>query len=121
MTRKWNFASEIKLTPPPMPSMARLYGWHRKPTLFVISEPDPLIQPKPVSDPTRVISPVSGLIREISIAVGDTIKQGQTIAVVEAMKMETKLQAVMSGKINAVYFATGDQVQAGDVVAEISD
>jgi len=72
----------------------------------------------PVSgEGTPVTTPLPGLIIRIEKKVGDTVKAGETIMVIESMKMETPLNAPVSGKIRAVKVQPQQQVQAGTVVA----
>ncbi|QDZ02735.1 ATP-grasp domain-containing protein [Nitratireductor mangrovi] len=86
---------------------------------FVFHEPDPLAKQADAADPARIVSPVAGLLRAISVAAGDRVEAGQKVAVVEAMKMETTLAARAAGTVRAVHCATGDQVRVGDLVAEL--
>jgi len=86
---------------------------------LAFEEPDPLAAREKRDDPSVVTSPVAGLIRHVAVAAGDRIAAGETIAVVEAMKMETTLVARGAGVVRAVRIAVGDQVRAGAVVAEI--
>ena len=51
--------------------------------------------------------------------VGDAINQGETIVILEAMKMENALPAPASGTVKAVNFSSGDTVAKGDVLAII--
>ena len=73
-----------------------------------------------VTDGRVVVTPVSGLLRRVDVAVGDTVRSGTVVGIVEAMKMETALTARMDGIVNAVRGKAGDQVRAGDVVIEIA-
>jgi geranyl-CoA carboxylase alpha subunit len=82
-------------------------------------EPD-LLAPRPAqADPRRLVSPVSGIAIKIMAAAGDRLNAGDTVAIVEAMKMETKVCALAAGTVEAVHVAAGAQVGAGDLVAEI--
>lgn len=67
-----------------------------------------------------VITPLPGLIIRIEKKVGDTIKKGQTIMVLESMKMETPLIAPADGKISAIKVQPQQQIQSGTVVAIVS-
>ena len=60
-----------------------------------------------------VASPIQGTIIAISVAVGDEVRQGQQLAVVEAMKMEHVIAAPHSGIIRGVTMASGDVVREG--------
>jgi len=58
-------------------------------------------------------SPIQGTIVTISVAVGDEVRQGQPVAVVEAMKMEHVIVARESGLVRGVTMAAGDVVREG--------
>jgi acetyl/propionyl-CoA carboxylase alpha subunit len=86
---------------------------------LVFAEPDPLAaKPKPV-DPSRVIAPVSGLVRQVAVKTGDKVEAGQLIAIVEAMKMENALYARADGTVSSVMIAEGEQARAGDLIVEL--
>ena len=53
----------------------------------------------PVADGTKVTAPMPGTILDIKVAVGDTVKSGQAICVLEAMKMENDVNAPCDGKV----------------------
>ena len=88
-------------------------------TTFRFNEPDPLARRGRAVDPTRIVAPVSGLVRAVEVKAGDTVAKGQMVAMIEAMKMENALLAQMDGRIAAIHVAAGEQVRAGDLVAEI--
>ena len=60
-----------------------------------------------------VNSPLPGVIFDLLVKVGDTVKKGQTIVVLEAMKMENNIQAPSDGKIARVSIIKGDAVLEG--------
>jgi acetyl/propionyl-CoA carboxylase alpha subunit/acetyl-CoA carboxylase carboxyltransferase component len=62
---------------------------------------------------TGVASPIQGTIAAITVAVGDAVRQGQQLAVVEAMKMEHVISAPHSGIVRTVTMAPGDVVREG--------
>ena len=66
-----------------------------------------------------VAVPMQGTIVKVLVAVGDTVEVGQTICLLEAMKMENAVAAEKDGVIKEVRVAAGDSVGAGDVVAVI--
>jgi acetyl-CoA carboxylase biotin carboxylase subunit len=88
-------------------------------TIFRFREPDPLARPARASDPTRILAPVSGLVRTVELKAGDAVAKGRAVAMIEAMKMENALVAQIDGLVAAIHVAAGDQVRAGDLVAEI--
>jgi len=85
----------------------------------VFTEPDDLAGREPAADPSRVVSPVSGLVRVVAVEVGSEVEAGQTLVVVEAMKMETTLQAAIAGTVRALRVARGEQARAGDLLVEL--
>ncbi|MCB0946343.1 MAG: hypothetical protein KDB49_15805, partial [Mycobacterium sp.] len=63
-------------------------------------------------------APFAGVVT-IGVAVGDEVAAGQTIATIEAMKMEAAITAHKAGVINRVAVATTAQVEGGDLLAVI--
>lgn len=66
-----------------------------------------------------VASPLPGVIIDIKVNVGDTVKAGQTVAVLEAMKMENDIQAEHDGTVTAINAAKGDSVLEGAAIVTI--
>ena len=66
-----------------------------------------------------VVVPMQGTIVKVSVAVGDTVEAGQTVVILEAMKMENAVNADKAGVVKEVKVAAGDGVSAGDVVVVI--
>lgn len=66
------------------------------------------------SAPGAVKSPLPGVILEICCKVGDTVKRGQKIAVLEAMKMENNINAPQDGSIIEIKVNKGDSVLEGN-------
>jgi biotin carboxyl carrier protein len=64
-------------------------------------------------------APMPGLIISVEVKVGDTVQEGDTVLVLEAMKMENSIPAPASGTIKAVYFGSGDSVNKDDVICVI--
>ena len=73
----------------------------------------------PVADGTKVTAPMPGTILDIKVAVGDTVKSGQAICVLEAMKMENDVNAPCDGKVPSVNTTKGSAVETGAVLAVI--
>lgn len=77
----------------------------------------PAAEPAPAGKGTAVQSPLPGVILDIKVAVGDTVKAGQTVAILEAMKMENSINAECDGVITAIKVAKGDNILEGsDIV-----
>ena len=87
--------------------------------------PLPAIEVKPsevaeVADNNGAItSPMQGTILKVNVKVGDAVKKGDVVAVLEAMKMENDIVAHSSGTVKAVYAQKGKNVDANAVLAVI--
>ncbi len=68
---------------------------------------------------TALSAPMPGMIVRYEKQVGDAISEGETIVVLEAMKMENALPAPTGGTVKAINFASGDSVAKGDVLCVI--
>lgn len=70
---------------------------------------------------TGVITvPMQGTIVKVNVAVGDAVEEGQTVCVLEAMKMENNIAADVSGTVSEVKVTVGDTVGSGDVLVVIT-
>ena len=69
----------------------------------------------------RVIAPMHGLLLEVLVKPGDEVTKGQTLAVLEAMKMHYEIQAEIDGTVSEVTAVAGKQVAADDVLIEINE
>ena len=71
----------------------------------------------PVTAGAKTINaPIAGKVLDIKVNVGDTVKLGQTVAIIEAMKLENEIQAAVEGKVAAIKVATGCDVKNKDVL-----
>lgn len=61
-----------------------------------------------------------GTILDIKVAVGDTVSRGQTVVMLEAMKMENDIVASCDGKITSILVSKGDTVNSDDVLVTIA-
>jgi len=67
----------------------------------------------------HLIAPMPGLLVSVSVKEGDTVKEGDEVAVLEAMKMENALRAERNGVITKVHFKQGASVEVDDVIMEL--
>jgi acetyl-CoA/propionyl-CoA carboxylase biotin carboxyl carrier protein len=67
----------------------------------------------------QVTVPMQGTIVKVLVAVGDVVEVGQSICLLEAMKMENAVAAEKDGVIKELRVSAGDSVGAGDIVAVI--
>jgi pyruvate carboxylase subunit B len=75
--------------------------------------------PVAVADGTKVLAPMPGMIIRYLIKVGDSIKAGEPLLILEAMKMQNNVSAPVGGIIKAVNFKPGDTVNKDDVLSVI--
>ena len=72
--------------------------------------------PAPAAAPVSgnaIKTPLPGVIIDVKVNVGDTVKKGDTVVVLEAMKMENNINADRDGKVVAIQVAKGDTVADG--------
>ena len=77
--------------------------------------------PKPAASGAgkAVTSPLPGVIIAVKVNVGDSVKAGQEVAVLEAMKMENSIEATHDGTVTAIHVAKGDSVLEGAAIVTI--
>ncbi|HEY2744162.1 MAG TPA: biotin/lipoyl-containing protein, partial [Polyangia bacterium] len=68
---------------------------------------------------SSIQSPMPGKIVKVLVAVGDEVKSGQGVVVVEAMKMENELKSPKDGKVKAVAVKEGQPVEAGQTLVTL--
>ena len=73
-----------------------------------------------VTGPAPLIAPMPGMIVRVSVAPGDSVVAGQSMIVMEAMKMENELRAAGPGTVTAVRVFAGTAVQKGAILVELS-
>lgn len=67
----------------------------------------------------NVTAPMTGTINAVNVKPGDIVKKGQTIMILEAMKMENEIPATEDGKVVSVAVAKGASVEAGALLCTI--
>ena len=68
---------------------------------------------------TKVTAPLPGTITEVKVAVGDVVKTGDTVVILEAMKMQNNIEAECDGTITAISVKQGDTVLEGSTLVVI--
>ena len=66
-----------------------------------------------------IFAPLAGNVFTVRVKVGDQVRKGDTVLVLEAMKMETDIRANGSGKVSAINIKNGDSVKVGDVLISL--
>ncbi len=65
---------------------------------------------------SEIIAPIAGKVTDIKVGVGDSVKEGQTVMIVEAMKLENEIQSAYSGTVRQILVKEGDDVRNKDVL-----
>ncbi len=68
--------------------------------------------------PGKISAPLAGVLTEIRVQVGDVVAEGQTVAVIEAMKMQNEIKIPSAGKITAVHIEAGGRAEKSDLIIE---
>jgi geranyl-CoA carboxylase alpha subunit len=86
---------------------------------FIFSETGSGGAEENISDGRKIAAPVSGLLAKVLVKPGQMIEAGQTLAIIEAMKMETRVVAVHAGRLTELRAIAGSQVANGSLLFEI--
>jgi oxaloacetate decarboxylase alpha subunit/pyruvate carboxylase subunit B len=111
----------------PMVSYARPVATPMPTPTAVPAAPAPAAEPPKAASATAaasakgtpLVAPMPGMIVKYLKNVGEKVAEGETLLVLEAMKMENALPAPDSGTIQAIHFKSGDSVKKGDVLAVV--
>lgn len=95
----------------------------------LMSETEAKAAPTPVAAPAAapaatgegeaIASPMPGTILDIKVNVGDSVKKGQVLMILEAMKMENEIMAGTDGVVTSIGVTKGASVQTGDALCTI--
>ena len=134
---KWKYGHEI---PPPETKARTLEDIKREDELIAKAKAGVLSEATAAADPppapakeaapeaptaeakegeTPIPAPMPGLIIRYNVKVGDEVKAGDNVVVLEAMKMAIDLAAPVDGRVKAIYFKAGDHVARDNVLAII--
>ena len=69
----------------------------------------------------RLLAPMPGQVRAVNVSVGDAVKKGDTLLVLEAMKMEIRIQAPMDGVVGRLAVIEGQAVEREELLAEVDE
>jgi biotin carboxyl carrier protein len=67
-----------------------------------------------------IVAPMPGLVLAIKAREGDTVAAGQTLLVMEAMKMENAIASPYAGTVSKIYVRDGDSISEGDLLVEVA-
>lgn len=83
------------------------------------SSPAPAKAPTAAVSGEQVVAPMPGKVLQLKVTEGDSVKEGDTLLILEAMKMENEIIANASGNIKKINVAANDMVDTGDVLMVI--
>lgn len=83
------------------------------------SEPAPSVTSSNSSNGQKVTAPMPGNVLKISVKEGQSVQKGDTVMILEAMKMENEIVAPTDGTVSAIHVAEGQSVESDDVLFEI--
>ncbi len=83
------------------------------------SSPDRTTPPGGASGAGEIIAPLPGAILKILVSVGDQVTEGQSVAVMEAMKMENEIEAPIAGKVSRIAVKEGDTILENALIMSI--
>ena len=93
---------------------------HFQGRIYVTNMHEPGSQDSSLSEGS-LSAPMPGTILDVMVKKGQRVREGQTLLVMEAMKMEHRIQAPRAGEVTSVYFQKGDRVDMGANLVEIGD
>jgi propionyl-CoA carboxylase alpha chain len=101
----------------------RLFHWGTQADLTVLraraAELLAMMPEKQAPDMSKfLLSPMPGLLREVAVTVGQDVKAGEKLAVIEAMKMENILKAEQDGKVKKVSASAGESLSVDQIIIE---
>lgn len=73
-----------------------------------------------VAGGTKVVAPMPGKIVDVKVAVGQAVKEGDLVAILEAMKMENEVFAPSAGTVASVNVSAGAAVETNDVIVTLN-
>lgn len=106
-----HYKVEMEKAPQPKPVVVKPVV--RQPATTPAAQTTQVSKPAAAPSKSGVKSPLPGVILEIKVNVGDVVKKGQTVVILEAMKMENSINADKNGKVTAINVKPGDSVLEG--------
>lgn len=100
----------------PAPVQAPVQQAEKAPSAAPAAAPSPA----PEGEGVKVVSPMQGNVVEICAAVGDAVKNGQKLVIIESMKMEVEISATKDGTVTGILVSKGDHLEENQPVATIA-
>lgn len=119
-----SYQVELENAPAAMPAQPVTAVPGAAPVAAPVAAPAAPAAPAPAAKPAgagkAVTAPLPGVIIGLKVNVGDVVKPGQVVAVLEAMKMENEIETEFGGTVTAVNVAKGDSVLEGAAIVTIA-
>ena len=94
---------------------------HTPPKPTIKAQPDPAsAKVEPVITGGTIVAPMPGTVLNVKVNVGDAVTKGQTLLILEAMKMENEIMAPADGVIQELNVTKGVSVNAGEILVVLS-
>ena len=71
------------------------------------------------SGPKPIVAPMPGMVVKVEVEEGDTVKAGQGVVIVEAMKMENELKADADARVNRIHVSEGQAVEKDELLVDL--
>lgn len=91
-----------------------------KPAASAAPAQKPAPAPAPAGAGRNICAPLPGTIIDLKVNVGDQVKEGDTLLILEAMKMQNNIEAEVSGQVTAILVKPGDSVMEGTALVTIA-
>lgn len=94
----------------------------KTPTLVRTSSKTPteLLKVNANSSNSKIVAPIPGVVMSLDVKIGDVIKVGDRLLVLEAMKMENNITSEKAGTVSAIHIKVGQQVLQDEVMLELA-
>lgn len=90
-----------------------------QPATAAKAEAAPKAAPAPQAGTTQVKAPIAGTILSVNVTEGKSVKRGDVLMILEAMKMENEIMSPVDGVVSSVMVAKGSSVNSGDILVVI--
>ncbi len=88
---------------------------------YITEFPDKKIRAEKANNPYLIASPIPGVIIEVKKKETDAVSSGETIIILEAMKMENEIISEVKGKIEKIFVKVGNKVGKNDILVKVKE
>lgn len=113
-------ASVQPVAPAPVATPAPVVAPVATPAPVATVAPVPVATPAGAEGAVKVSAPMPGKILDIKVNVGDSVKKGSVVVILEAMKMENEIVAPNDGIVASINVSKNESVESGDIIATLN-